>query len=64
MHRHHSKAAMGAAGIALLALLAGCGAPGSAGGGGSESPEEQTGNGPYNLEIAENPEFDEGTTMS
>jgi glutamate transport system substrate-binding protein len=64
MHRHHSKAALGAAGIALLALLVGCGAPGSAGGGGEESPEEQTGNGPYNLEIAESPEFDEGTTMA
>jgi glutamate transport system substrate-binding protein len=50
------------AAIALLAL-AGCGAPGSAGGGG-ESPEEQTGDGPYNLEIAENPEFDAGTTMA
>jgi len=58
----HSKAAFGTAGIALLALLAGCGAPGSAGG--SQPPATTTGNGPYSFEIAEDPQFDAGTTMA
>lgn len=50
---------------ALIVALAGCGAPGSAtsGGGGGSDPEA-TGDGPYNLEIAEDPTFDEGTTMA
>ena len=50
---------------ALVVGLAGCGAPGSAtngGGGGDDS--EATGDGPYNLELAENPEFEAGTTMA
>lgn len=48
---------------ALLLVLTACGAPGSAGGGGSTSGSA-TGDGPYNLEIAENPEFEAGTTMA
>jgi glutamate transport system substrate-binding protein len=62
--------ALGATGAALVVALSGCGAPGSAGGGGGGGEatngggEEATGDGPYSLEIAENPEFDEGTTMA
>jgi glutamate transport system substrate-binding protein len=52
----------------VITALAACGAPGSAGGGGdggTAAPvEEPTGDGPYSLEIEENPEFDEGTTMA
>lgn len=48
---------------ALVVGLAGCGAPGSASTGGA-APEEQTGDGPYNLQLEENPTFDEGTTMA
>ncbi len=66
MRLKRMSAAVG--GIALAALLAGCGAPGSAGNdGGSDGGTEEetpTGDGPYNLEIAENPEFDAGTTMA
>ncbi len=53
-----------AAGVAVVVALAGCGAPGSASSGGSTDDETATGDGPYNLEIAETPEFAEGTTMA
>ena len=62
--KKRSRFAIGATALGLAAILAGCGAPGSAGGGGESPDEEPTGDGPYNLEIAENPEFDEGTTMA
>ncbi|KQV26716.1 glutamate ABC transporter substrate-binding protein [Yonghaparkia sp. Root332] len=59
---------LSAAGAALLLGLTACGPAGSAGPGGVEEPDESgeaaTGNGPYSLEIAENPEFEAGTTMA
>ncbi|WP_210508860.1 glutamate ABC transporter substrate-binding protein [Naasia sp. SYSU D00057] len=55
----------------VVTALAACGAPGSAGGGGgggggttSPSAGAETGDGPYALEIEENPEFEAGTTMA
>lgn len=50
----------------LLVALTACGAPGSATDpdAGSGSGDEATGDGPYSLEIAENPEFEAGTTMA
>ncbi len=50
----------------LLAALTACGAPGSASNPNAGSPTEggATGDGPYGLEIAENPEFEAGTTMA
>ena len=61
--RYRSLAAFAAA-TAVVVGLAGCGAPGSATNGGSGGDAEPTGDGPYNLEIVESPEFDEGTTMA
>jgi glutamate transport system substrate-binding protein len=60
---------LGATSAALVVALSGCGAPGSAGSGGGGGAtngggEEATGDGPYSLEIAENPEFEAGTTMA
>ena len=60
---------LSAAGAALLLGLTACGPAGSAGPGGvddsgSGDGGEATGNGPYSLEIAENPEFEEGTMMA
>jgi len=48
----------------LLVALTACGAPGSATDPGAGTDEEATGDGPYSLELAENPEFEEGTTMA
>ena len=63
--RRRTFAGLATAAAATM-LLAACGAPGSAtdpdaGSGGSDEP---TGDGPYSLEIAENPEFEAGTTMA
>ncbi|PJJ61316.1 glutamate ABC transporter substrate-binding protein [Compostimonas suwonensis] len=56
---------LGIAAAAVALTLTACGAPGSAGSGDDTgAAEEATGDGPYNLEIAESPEFDEGTTMA
>ena len=48
----------------LLVALTACGAPGSATDPGAGTDEEATGDGPYSLELAESPEFEEGTTMA
>ena len=54
-----------AASAALVVALTGCGEAGSAGTDPDASPTaEGTGDGPYNLELAEDPTFDEGTTMA
>lgn len=66
MRMRHMTAATGIAAMLVLSLAA-CGQAGSAGPGGVDEGDgggEATGDGPYNLEIAENPEFDEGTTMA
>lgn len=64
--RQKSTVISAAAAAAVLFGLAACGPAGSAGPGGVTDPDEPaaTGNGPYNLEIAEAPEFEEGTTMA
>ena len=55
-----------AAGAVLLLGLAACAPAGSAGPGGVDDSgdEAATGDGPYSLEIAESPEFEEGTAMA
>jgi glutamate transport system substrate-binding protein len=64
--RQKSTVISAAAAAAILFGLAACGPAGSAGPGGVADPDDPaaTGNGPYNLEIAEAPEFEEGTTMA
>ncbi len=64
--RQKSTLISAAAAAAVLFGLAACGPAGSAGPGGVDDPDAPaaTGNGPYNLEIAESPEFEEGTTMA
>lgn len=59
------KLSMAVAGIALLALTA-CGGPDGTTSGGEGDDDSGSGNAdnPYGLEIAESPEFDEGTTMA
>ena len=64
--RPKSTVLAAAAAAAVLFGLAACAPAGSAGPGGIDDSDEATatGNGPYSLEIAENPEFEEGTTMA
>lgn len=54
------------AAAALLIGLTACGPAGSAGPGGVDDPDDgaTSGNGPYGLEVAEDPEFEAGTTMA
>lgn len=62
------KTTLASAAAMLLLGLTACAPAGSAGPGGIEGDGDDapaaTGNGPYNLEIVENPEFEEGTTMA
>ncbi len=62
------KTTLASAAAMLLLGLTACAPAGSAGPGGiddeGDAPAAATGNGPYNLEIAENPEFEAGTTMA
>ncbi|RZS57676.1 amino acid ABC transporter substrate-binding protein (PAAT family) [Microcella putealis] len=62
------KTTLASAAAMLLLGLTACAPAGSAGPGGiddeGDAPSTATGNGPYNLEIAENPEFEAGTTMA
>jgi glutamate transport system substrate-binding protein len=56
---------IGAAVLAAAVVLSGCGTPGSAGKDDTGSTSgAATGDGPYNLEIAADPQFDDGTTMA
>jgi glutamate transport system substrate-binding protein len=52
------------AGGALVAALAACGAPGSAGGPTESTQPGATGDGPYNLELVTDTQFEAGTTMA
>lgn len=60
--RYKSLGALAVAAAVVVGLV-GCGAPGSATSGGSSAPTS-TGDGPYNLEIATSPTFEDGTTMA
>jgi glutamate transport system substrate-binding protein len=60
------KLTIAAAAAIVVVALTGCGAAGSASNGGIDAGTNapENGDGPYKLELAEDPTFDEGTTMA